>query len=146
MREIKFRGKRLDNGEWICGSLVKNYDGYNITEDEGHDFSDIDVGRGFHAVDPKTVGHYTVIKDKNGKDVYEGDITQWELYEYNCDEDTFQINPGRIKKSGKGSIVWRSGVFSFGILGCEETIGNFVGLFGRLEIIGNIHDNHEFLK
>lgn len=64
MREIKFRGKRIDNGEWVYGFYAKQGKNHHIVKESF----------GGWVVDPDTVGEYTGLKDRNGVEIYEGDI------------------------------------------------------------------------
>ncbi|MYX21974.1 hypothetical protein GTY77_18190 [Streptomyces sp. SID8380] len=130
--EIKFRGKRIDNGEWVYGSYTHCQDG------EGHT-SIIPFRANYHVpVDPETVGQYTGLKDRNGKEIYEGDIVQTETISYS---ESGHFN-GMIKV--KGAVFYDSGKYQAQYT--DHTIRGLLFGLNYHEVIGNRWDNPDLLE
>ena len=128
MREILFRGKRIDNCEWVTGFYVH----YDDTKDNHKDDCDYIVGIHtgehfpFFEVIPETVGQYTGLTDKNGKRIFEGDIAEYEGEYYVV----------RYSEKYAGFLFTRIG---------SEYSAFTVFDYKSCEVIGNIHDNPELL-
>ncbi len=83
MREIKFKGQQLSNGYWIVGDLLHLVDGVYISNDNENNMAQ---------VNPDTVCQATGFLDKNGKEIYEGDILRSDEYPFSCMEDDARDN------------------------------------------------------
>lgn len=160
MKEILFRGKRVDNGEWVYGYYVKpthHWHEHGIHDDwiirtafqNGGYFNVVER----YAVVPETVGQFTGLTDKYGKKIFEGDIIRY------CDEDYCYYYEDCTEFFGE--VVQEYGAFGVGTqnelpLEFENWCSNdnFVSLWEiywnlncsydglpMIEIIGNIYDN-----
>ena len=138
MREILFRGKRIDNGEWANGRLMAD----DVIIPKGQEFGVeanliVDSLQAYIVI-PETVGQYTGLTDKNGKKIFEGDIveghchSQWNHRLQRCvvayERDGFEAR-------------------HYVVQGVDERYYTYKVLFSKdVEVIGNIHDNPELLK
>lgn len=119
MRDIEFRGKRTDNGEWVYGDFVRGCDelyAYIV------EFGNKELCRNYVNTDPKTVGQYTGLKDKNGTKIFEGDIVTMPRY-----------GGGRHKSA----VYFKGGKFAV-----DGSNYGFKDICPKnMQVIGNIYDN-----
>lgn len=140
MREILFRGKRLNNGEWVQGDFIQLHDErkYVVNNKFGACIDNkgnfINTEAPFVCeVDPATVGQYTGSRDKNGKKIFEGDIISFDYVGKNLGVDGIEAV---IFENGKFGVKW--GWHSEFV--CLDGFANTT-----LEVIGNTYDNPERL-
>lgn len=138
MREILFRGKRTDTGEWVEGYYEFGYDSEN--EEPTHYMWVLNhtekYGEMFTVI-PETVGQYTGLTDKNDKKIFEGDIVK-------C------IEIARHKEIISPVVFLDGTWFLHESEDCDAYLYNYetegANRMFEIEVIGNIHDNPELLK
>lgn len=145
MREILFRGKRVDTGEWCYGvPLVEGW--RKTTYIASYEYSSLAFVQQID-VDPETIGQFTGLTDKNGKRIWEGDILQ-EFSEY---EDK-PIGEKRVVRYGFD----QTDIISvYGFSPCDKNgkptgdlwLGSYYekNVAEEVVVVGNVHDNPELL-
>lgn len=137
MREILFRGKRQDNGEWVEGAFVGKYDpmlcisyAFIVAQKPKDSFVT------WYAVDPNTVGQYTGLC-VNGQKIFEGDIVEGPCHSaWRHDTQRCVVAYGRYGFECRHHVD-----------GLDSDYYTYKVLFSKkVEVIGNIHDNPELLK
>jgi uncharacterized phage protein (TIGR01671 family) len=125
MRQIKFRGKRVDNGKWVYGNLVNCSDCIYIVYEAFADDYRWGFENVFIPIDHATVGQFTGLLDKNGNEIWEGDVYR---IEFSKIEELYSVDINVIKYS-----------IADGYSGFTIEFSDFA------EVIGNIHDNPSLL-
>ena len=135
-RVIKFRGKRLDNGEWVYG----HYADY-IHRDCGIPSPSIiyplpDCGNMIIAIDPSTLGQFTGLHDRIGKEIYEGDIIEYcsRVDSFGAVWQTVRVE-FRVNEGGYVCVnQYRK------TRDAREIVRNIVHCFNKCIVVGNIHE------
>ena len=136
MREILFRGKRLDNGDWVYGYYVHIGP---VSCQRAYIIPEYASSLYVNEVDPSTVGQYTGLKDKNGKRIMEGDIID-------ASAEWWDASGPAGHSSPIIPVEWCEyycGFDPFANYDCD--CGVFI-YANNCIVIGNIHDNPELLE
>jgi len=146
MREILFRGKRISNGEWVYGGIMKVFNSNFKSESEEdlinfvpNCYSICADGR-LYPVHQESIGQYTGLDDKNGKKIFEGDIVK--VFDRPRNRDVFGlIKFGKFAFNVLFYIDWEKTLTGSNILMTE--LGYW---HDKIEIIGNKFENPELVE
>lgn len=131
MREILFRGKRIDNGEWVEGFYVCIPDTHYIMTGKFDSLTNGIINSEAYHVDFSTVGRFTGLTDHNGVKIFEGDVIE---YTDGCND-------------WLGAVKYASDDAQFFVRFIGGDVESFDNLYSvDCEVIGNIYDNPELLE
>ena len=135
MREILFRGKRTDNGEWVEGDLLQTR--YHSGHIEYQIMPQTPVSSAYPVL-PETVGQFTGLTDKNGKRIFEGDICKFKRFnDVHIGKVVFNVTTASF-------IMWYQPIV--GAYGEKATQKMLLSVCDNIEVVGNIHDNPELME
>ena len=135
MREILFRGKRADNGEWVEGDVLQTR--YHSGHIEYQIMPQTPVSSAYPVL-LETVGQYTGLIDKNGKRIFEGDICRFKRFnDVHIGKVVFNVTTASF-------IMWYQPIV--GAYGEKATQKMLLSVCDNIEVVGNIHDNPELME
>ena len=135
IREVIFRGKRADNGEWVEGDVLQTR--YHSGHIEYQIMPQTPVSSAYPVIS-ETVGQFTGLTDKNGKRIFEGDICRFKRF------NDFYIGKIVFNVKTASFVMWYQLIV--GAYGEKATQKMLLSVCDDIEVIGNIHDNPEILK
>jgi uncharacterized phage protein (TIGR01671 family) len=130
MREMLFRGKEIDTKQWINGSLITEGPLGEFVRIFPYSLYLTESLTQFHYVIPETVGQYTGLTDKNGREIFEGDIVKNEY------------SKGQYQYF---KVIYDERIYRWETENKYGMLGQLCNVMGECEVIGNIHDNPELL-
>ena len=152
-RQINFRGKNIHTSEWLYGDYHREGKTHYITKPQQYlrEYAPIEF-----IVDGKTVGQFTGLLDRNGKEIYEGDIIRIDCHAWLDRKELDSVNAEIMYDNGTFEARWKNpdagNPYPFQNPDDEEDVEaeyvcEFIGILpNTIEVVGSIYDNPDLLN